>query len=620
MYGPFARNAILETKAHIRALRSEYTASAPIHRRLPPEVLFEVFSNIDPGTVACQRRVSVLYVCRYWRTIISKIPQFWADLLGLPMLNSMNPKWHMGRFRAALSLSAPRSLTLSLPFWSLDMDGIVDVLLPHASRLSSFTIRPISPIAVEPAKRLLEQHIPRLRDLVVPKCSWDWRDPPLTLYFHNYPNIHSLKLSTTVYYAPLGPCTSLRHLKLMDCTIRAWPKPANYVSAMRSVHNSLELFPNLETISLTRSSLSQRDWPSTTPVELSRTIHLPRLRRLEIEDTSIYIWCFLSHLVFPPTTSLVLDLEIVCRPFVEHPMAVPVFPGINPFPDPDAELTFYIDFSFRSTHRYGVWLEGFARWETHGEGVRPVSVAIIGAGHDLNLIAHLTRGLAHALAPPPGRGVTALTVKGSWRLYIDTDSDSPDSDSESEPSAREYWASFLPELAGLRRIVCATDNAAADFIDILGRPLPQNGEFPCPHLVELALVWELPEPSFTPSISEAGSDSSSSSEGPADEDAEVEGLGEEGIAQGAQRSKGYPTRASPERLAEALCALCDAVGACLTARGPHCERIRKLTLGMRESYHWEMDPSDWQVDLVEQQLQDGLGHLVGEIAVVDQVN
>ena len=48
-YGPTARDLVLKTKAHIRALRSEYTAAAPINRLLPPEVLTEVFSHSDIG-------------------------------------------------------------------------------------------------------------------------------------------------------------------------------------------------------------------------------------------------------------------------------------------------------------------------------------------------------------------------------------------------------------------------------------------------------------------------------------------------------------------------------------------------------------------------------------------
>ena len=523
----------------------------------------------------------------------------------MPMLRSMNPRWRMARFTAALALSAPRSLTLSLPFWSLD---VVDVLIPHADRLASLSIRPISDMGT--TQRLLEQDIPRLRDLVV-LCSPYWISPPLILYFNQYPNIRSLQLGITLYYFLVAPCASLHHLELKCCTLWAWPE-TGHISSMHSVHDALELFPNLETLSLTYS-LSGADWSDDIP-ELLKTVHLPRLRRLEIQDVPTLIPRFLSHLVFPLSTSLVFQLNLPL--LFEGPLSAPVFPGINPSPSPGAEISLHIDF-LHWVDPSQVHPQGLARWETHGEGVRPVRVTFVGAARNLRPIAHLTCELAHALAPPPGRGVTALTVTGSWAR----------SPGDRHPQAhllllgaREYWAAFLPDLAELRALACTGLGATKDFIYVLGRPLPQSGEFPCPCLAEVTLVWHL-----SPAASEwfevewewlnrVGGNIDNAELGPGDAPNGSQGVEDEVPVGGA--STIHAASLSSEVTAS-LSELCDALGACLAERAGRCEMIRKLSIALRGWCDEDLHVQRWQAVLVERLLRDGLGHLVGEVTAVD---
>ncbi|KAM5530240.1 hypothetical protein V8D89_016092 [Ganoderma adspersum] len=572
VYGPAAHNVIWETKACIRALRFEYNAWAPINRYLPPEVLMEVFANVHPAMTP-QRRVPVLRVCRYWRRLVLKTPHFWANVLSLPILK---------RFTAALSLSAPRSLTLSLPFWSLD---IVDALLPHAGRIASLTLRLGS--GLEYTQQLLERRLSRLRRLII-LDDWVTWDEPLTLYFHQYPDIRSLRLDITLFYSSVVPCASLLHLKLTHCVIRT-QDTKSYIPSLRALHDALELFPNLETLSLTYS-LSEGH-PSGNPPELTKNVHLPRLRRVEIEDIPVYIPRFLSHLAFPSTTILILQPAYQLA--TERPVTAPVFPGINPTsPTPaNAGLSLYLDFSTSVPPQHHS--KGIARWETRGGGPHPVRVTLPGAAHALATIAHFTRELVRTLAPAPSRGVTVLTVGGTWAQR---------DAGELHLSAREYWTAFLPNLAGLRRLVCTTDRATRDLVDVLGRPLPRRGgalefTFPCPGLADLALVWDL-----------RGAD------GPCLEPFVEGGRCDEGTREHAGRLS--------RKVVAALVALCGTLGACLAARAGRCERIRRLSVALGGVCGESTDGQGWEgaLKLVEKQLREGLGPLVGEVAVVDRVN
>ncbi|KAI1787579.1 glycoside hydrolase, partial [Ganoderma leucocontextum] len=201
--------------------------------------------------------------------------------------------------------------------------------------------------------------------------------------------------SGQLYPEPSEPFkTNLGALPLR-CTIRAWPT-ASHVHSLHSVHNALEFFPNVETLSLTYN-LADKNRHGALP-ELAKTIHLPHLRHIVIEDVPIYIPHFLSHLAFPSTTSLVL--EPAYRLTLERPVTVPVFLSINPSPTPDAELSLYLDFSKS---------EGLARWETHGADARPVRITLSGGLiRSLDTISHFTRELVRAFTP-----ATALTAKGT---------------------------------------------------------------------------------------------------------------------------------------------------------------------------------------------------------------
>ncbi|KAM5543949.1 hypothetical protein V8D89_002566 [Ganoderma adspersum] len=401
--------------------------------------------------------------------------------------------------------------------------------------------------------------------------SWCGTASTFTLNLPNYPNVQALEFEDTYFYTPLAPYPSLCHLKLKHCAIRTPPTAGGtIVHAVYAVHNALGLFPNLETLSLVYSlSDDNPHGLSDTLPELTETVHLPHLRHLELEDIPAYIpGRFLSHLVFPASTSLVLEPAYM-RDFSRRPPAAPLFPGINQSPTPTAELSLCL----------------YSRRRTHGDGVRPVRVAFPSANcrtHNAKLVARFTRELAAALAPAPAPGVTSLVVQPGTHW---------------SPSD---WKRLMVELPGLRRLACpGSPWSSATVIDVLGeRSDPGHGEFVCTRLTDLALVWSIPHQACLGA-----------------------GVGERGSLRqqdDATRPE-KPAEGSQSWLAASLSEFCDALRTCFTERAGHCEPIRKLSV----SPYWELHQSSsggvlegWQAALVEQRLRHVLGHWVGDVVVV----
>ncbi|PIL27029.1 hypothetical protein GSI_10168 [Ganoderma sinense ZZ0214-1] len=565
-YGAVARNAISKNKSHIRAIHSAYNDAAPIHRYFPPEVLIEVFSHVHPATLMPRPRVPVLGVCRYWRRLLFHTPRFWANLLSLPSWKSWNTKYHdhVGRFGAAMALSAPQRLTISVPYCCT---SIADILASHTTRLSFLKVGPTLDDVASVAQ-VLKQDMPPLTHLAI-LHQWRPRDvAAFTLNLPSYPKLRTLEFEGAHFYTPSAPWTSLRHLKLKHYTIQP-PPPESTVHPLCAVHNALRLFPNLETLSLVHS-LSEEDrngtwWHSRLP-ELTETIHLPCLRLLELEDIPACISLFLSHLV---------DFPFDYRAYRNSP---------------NTELTLCL-------YRRGA-RDAVACWETHGDGVRPVRITLPTSAYlhtkdTVPLIVCFTREIVVTLLPAPAPapatppGVTSLTVQRSTYLH---------------PCV---WEELLRELPALRRLECISGGAEDDLIDILGKRSEPPGVsegpgfmFLCTRLAELELGWRIPYGT------DLGQDRGEREPlQPDDDSGRVEG--------------------SESRLAALLSkSLCDALGRCLTARAEHCEPIRKLSVSLPRK-HYRPYPGvleEGQVAWVEQRLRHALGHLVLEIVVTAEAS
>ncbi|KAM5537561.1 hypothetical protein V8D89_008774 [Ganoderma adspersum] len=555
--GAATRNAISKNKSHIRAIRTAYNDAAPINQHLPPEVLMEVFSLVHPAVVP-RSHVPVLRVCRYWRRLLFRTPQFWTNLLSLPTWEAWNPKHHMGRFRAVLERSAPQSLVLSVPYCS---QVLVDMLPPHGGRISSSNVGPTLFNVEEIGHPRVKQRLYCVTHRPFLHSEWR-RTSALTFDFSPFPNVRSLELQHTYFHTPTALCLSLCHLKLDHCAARP-SFTAGDVPAMCAVHNTLESFPNLETLSLT-CCLSEEG--PVIPGEilsvpgLTKTVHLTRLRHLELKDLSAHISHFASHLVFPSTTSIVLE-----------PSYVGDLAGIS------TTLSLHLVFQGRYDES-----EKFVRWETHGAGVPPVRVTLVGATSNVPTISRFTRALVAALAP--ARGLTALTVVG-W----------------GPSSVRRYWDDLWPALGqGLRCLAYEADPGETDTQELIWQREREKtglgGAFACPVLETLALEWHLP------TRLDYGPD------------------GEWRVLR--ERDDGRYLGHRAVGLLPSFREFCDTIRVCLSARAAWCSPLRELSVTMFPS---RFDAKGvvlqgWQITLVEERMHDRLGDLVENIAVVGGVH
>lgn len=553
-----------------------------------------VFSHVHPAAVVPQSHVPLLRVCWSWRWLLFKTPQFWANLLSLPTWEAWNPKHHMGRFKAALALSAREPLALFVPYYS---QVIVDILTPHGGRLSSFNAGPtlfsIEEIGHPRAKQRLHciTHYPFSLDEL-------WHTSALTFDFSPFPNIRSLELEHTYFHTPTVRYLSLRHLKLDHCAVG--PSSTAYdVPAMCAVHKALESFPNLETLSLT-CCLSE-EHPIIPgyilPVPpLTNAVHLPRLRHLELKDLSAHLSQLISHVIFPATTALALSPSYIG----DHPWistAVPLLPGFDPFgPSPHAELSLRL--VFQAPHDDSDDPEEFVRWETHGgAGVRPVRVTLLGATFDVPTIARFIRALVAVLAP--ARGLTALTVVGPGAS-----------------SVCGYWDALWPALGqGLRHLAFeADDESESDTHDLICQLEREKtglgGAFACPVLETLALEWHLPPP--VPGLDHC--------DGPdGDHDCDDWAVMRE-------RDDGRDLGHRAVGLLPSFREFCDALRTCLSARAAWCSPLRELSVTALPQRRFDAKSHGvpevlqrWQIALVEERMCERLGDLVEKIAVIGGV-
>ncbi|KAI0806788.1 hypothetical protein C8Q74DRAFT_1212926 [Fomes fomentarius] len=132
----WADTKIEEYSKRILALKSARNASAPINRKLPPEVLMEVFSQMKPGRYGRQR-FHILHVCRLWRHLVFRTSRFWADLLRTSRLSKPNED-QVALLELFFKLSRSQPLSLSLA--GLQPAVVSTLLFPHAQYISSLTV------------------------------------------------------------------------------------------------------------------------------------------------------------------------------------------------------------------------------------------------------------------------------------------------------------------------------------------------------------------------------------------------------------------------------------------------------------------------------------------------
>ncbi|TBU41286.1 hypothetical protein BD309DRAFT_284481 [Dichomitus squalens] len=293
-------------------------SAAPIHTKLPSEVLIHIFSLVSPTQ---RSHIKLAHVCRTWRDLIYKTPEFWVDMVAI-IKNPSRPK-HFNDILTFLQRTAslPYTLyyidnTLRLKFLStLQENG----RLSHLSEL--FIVLPWNDPSV--TFDFIQLAMPGLQTLhcnavtVQPSRSdaLNPRDhtPPSVA---NFPRLRSLQLPEGLLLVP----------SLAFPTLRTIIHDTDALD-LKLVLMALQLCPQLEELTLTK-------WMYPRGINLPfdallLPCPLPRLRRCVIDDlsggtTPSYTVEFLSKIAVPPTAHLEVRATSISLPSHIIPTAPPL--------------------------------------------------------------------------------------------------------------------------------------------------------------------------------------------------------------------------------------------------------------------------------------------------------
>ncbi|RPD56512.1 hypothetical protein L226DRAFT_253803 [Lentinus tigrinus ALCF2SS1-7] len=283
-------------------------------QRLPPETLMYIFVHTRPTLTHFDWVRNIMVVCRRWKSILVRTPQFWADLIGdsswdLYGFTSERPSAEIWpRFTFAVSHSG--TLPLYLYLTCVDAQA-VDFLIPHRCRIATLAVSQKSP-SVSLARfisapfpilgrlSLASVHVGMQRPDFIDQVPYARIDPALL------PGLCSLELPGR-HFAQVGPFRSLRHLTLMECRWLDWCSCSNQSSTLSGILDALEQCQQLETLAL--RGLPDTDTDDSDLRAVGRVVRLAGLRDLHIEDTPRSVVAFFDHLVIPATTSLYLTVD-----------------------------------------------------------------------------------------------------------------------------------------------------------------------------------------------------------------------------------------------------------------------------------------------------------------------
>ncbi|KAI1790053.1 hypothetical protein LXA43DRAFT_529228 [Ganoderma leucocontextum] len=302
------RSTVEDITDFIHRLSTVHNAAAPIHVKLPPELLMHIFAGVSPTR---RNHIKLTHVCRAWRDLILKTPEFWADMI----LASGHPK-HPTDFSKMIKFihhSAPL-------MYALDVGSNVIFLQElecggHLSRLSELSVR------LENKFALLELTMPNLETLRCSALGHRFLElpasdlgHPIPSAAHKFPRLRKLECAHGCLFAPSLAFPSLKVLIHHG-------RPLEFFLFLKG----LELCEELEELVLL-------NWmPPIHPPVPNPTLRLPcalpHLRRCHIETCDDRVTScvleFLSNVALPPTAHLSVESECVSRPTSIIPTSPP---------------------------------------------------------------------------------------------------------------------------------------------------------------------------------------------------------------------------------------------------------------------------------------------------------
>ncbi|OJT02347.1 hypothetical protein TRAPUB_7130 [Trametes pubescens] len=300
---------VASTMRHLEAhvlpkLRRRYNALAPIHQRLPPEVLLEIFSQVEHTG---RHDIRIMHVCQAWRSLLVRRPEFWARMLAACPLrySSTIVDQASGWFNTFLDCSAPAPLSLALACFH---QAVHDTLRPHTYHITSLAICISFGTTFDTLFSMLSRGLPSLETLSITHDDYPGNNGRLSLQSLHWlgqalPRLRALNLPSMLL------CSAFSIAALRDVEIRS----CNCVSGCRYLQKAaidlpsfLQRCPSLETLRLVGGG------QLTLPIELEPSIALPltNLRELHFDDyDSTYIRELIDRIAASPRIIVVIDVK-----------------------------------------------------------------------------------------------------------------------------------------------------------------------------------------------------------------------------------------------------------------------------------------------------------------------
>ncbi|RPD59316.1 hypothetical protein L226DRAFT_614135 [Lentinus tigrinus ALCF2SS1-7] len=443
----------------IEALKAVHNSAAAINRKLPRDVLLEVFSQLKPDRRSAGW-YDVLHVCRLWRLLLFRCPAFWTDVLRAPRDLVGVTERSMARLTHFLDLARTRPLELSV------------IGLPQsAARALSSHARHIVVLEVEGNQRdlallnsLIDAGLPLLKRLsVAHRC--DTRNtralPPIQLGYDKLPCLRSLKMPSQSSYIMSHTFARLSHIELYGCRCRSCQASSVTYSHMRY---TLGRCSALETLELT--DLCLKDLPSCGGYD---TVRLPSLRRLDVWDDPGLMPALLADLSLPKTC------------FVSLNRAATTFESMLPEPE-DCPQFYPVKFADKVVVEFDA--EEYATLRTYAKDSQLLHMESPGpfrsegpmpsfSGCESSFF-QLVLQVADIFAPP--NDVTALTLRTAPPLG---------------DTIGTHSVALRKLLGAFPRLFCLDTTAydgKTDLLSTLGEVL-DIGLYHCPFLLELRVRW-----------------------------------------------------------------------------------------------------------------------------------
>ncbi|TFK92551.1 hypothetical protein K466DRAFT_217680 [Polyporus arcularius HHB13444] len=193
------RTMIEDINGYIAQLTDIHNAAITLHATLPREVLMNVFRHVYP---TCPSDIRITHVCKLWRDLIHRTPEFWVNMLAVSAVTS-----HLGHnidSDSPMSLLSFIELSSPMPY-KLDIQTELSFLtkIPsHTSRICSLSWElPGRPDFISLVTDFLDLHMPLLQEMRC-SCNREHAIPPLITALPNhhrpqcgkFPRLRSLSL------------------------------------------------------------------------------------------------------------------------------------------------------------------------------------------------------------------------------------------------------------------------------------------------------------------------------------------------------------------------------------------------------------------------------------------